>query len=586
MAFDGIMMHHLVYELNACLVGGRIDKIHQPEKDELLIQIRGQKDNFNLFISIESSMPYFTLTQQKKENPKEPPMFCMLMRKHLTSGRILSIRQNNYERVVEINIESKDEMGELSTKKLIIEIMGRHSNIILVKSDNTIIDSIKRITPEMSRIRSILPGLKYSELPTSQLSIDVPFATREHALLSHAKENPNMPLKKLLYTTLSGFSPYLAGLMIDQANLNTKKIIDSETFQSLERSIDLLKMEIATPPYRGYIYYDLTGKASKVYFTKFYETLYTFKEFDHIYEAVDAFYSRSNKTLKIEQRIHDIKKAVTQRLERNLSKHNKLILELETAENADEYRLMGELLFANLFLLTKGMNKITLNDYSSDPPGKTIEILLDVRLAPSENAQKYYKLYNKLKTAKIELQKQIEETNSEIEYLENVLNHMNQIEAQSEINDIISELVDQGILKKKIQKKKKKLEKFEYRIFVSSDGFDIYVGKNNIQNDHLTTKLASKKDIWLHTKKIPGSHVIIRTNGQDVPDQTIIEAASIAAYHSKARASSNVPVDYTQVKNVTKPSGSKPGMVIYLTNKTVYVTPDEPNILGLKKKNQ
>ncbi len=584
MAFDGILIHHLCSDIREKIVGGRIDKIHQPESDELSILIRGYSENFQLFISIESAMPYFTLTQNKKENPQTPPMFCMLMRKHLSGGRILDFGQIGHERVIYLDIESKNELGDLEVKRLYVEIMGKHSNIILTKSDGTIIDCIKRITPDMSRIRTVLPGLEYHLIPSHQKNLFDALEAIIENLKKASLETPKLPLFKALYQNIQGFSPFLSKWLLNQNEFDPDLTCGQMTepaFISLEKALTSFSKQMKASDYKGYIYKDENDLPKMVYFEPAYPSLYTFETYDHLYDAVDHYYAKSNKVLKIHQRIQNVKKTVAQRIERSTNKLAKLKNELETAENSDIYQVKGELLLANLYQLSRGMNKVSLpNYYDNNAP---LEIALDVRLEPSENAQRYFKKYNKLKHARKELVVQIEETEDEITYLENCLLHMEQIDSQSEINDIITELSEQGIIKAKYrQKNKAKNNKHVFRTFVSSDGFTIHVGKNNVQNDYLTLKYASNKDIWLHTKIIPGSHVIIRTEGKAVPEQTILEAATLAAYHSKARASSNVPVDYTEVKYVVKPNGAKPGMVIYTHNKTMYVTPEESMVEALR----
>ena len=582
MAFDGIFVSQLVKELAPLLIGARIDKIHQPEKDELSLIIRGKDQNYTLFISVESALPYFALTTQKKENPQTPPMFCMLLRKHIAGGRIFNMTQHGNERVVVLEIEAKNELGELERKKLIIEIMGKHSNLIVTKEDFTIIDSIKRITPDMSRVRSVLPGLKYEFLESDKIRLDQVELEFKASLEAKVKTAPQTKCFKALYEIVEGFSPLASKTVLNQADLS----FDLPIGQLLPREVDAIIAGLIN--FRdhlgkiGYVYYDAFDIPRELYF------LDSLKGYDHMYEAdslnaaVDLYYSTQNKQLKNHQRANDLKKTVAQRLERSESKLNKLKMELETAENSEIYKIQGELILANIYRLSKGMNVATLENYYSQA-NEPIDIPLDIRLDPSENAQRYFKKYNKLKTARLELKIQIEETNQEVAYLDQVLTLLNNIDEPSDLLSIKQELMEEGFVKSRMTKQKTKPTKEIFKRFVSSDGFEILVGKNNKQNDQLTTKIASNKDLWLHTKIIPGSHVIIRTEGSDVPEQTLIEAAIIAAYHSKARESSNVPVDYTLVKNVSKPNGAKPGMVIYVQNKTLYVTPDEQVINQLKR---
>jgi predicted ribosome quality control (RQC) complex YloA/Tae2 family protein len=505
----------------------------------------------------------------------------MLMRKHLVSGKILSFRQHDFERVLTIEIESRNELGDYEAKKLHVEIMGKHSNIILTKADDVIVDSIKRITPDMSRIRSILPGLRYELIPSDKIMPD------ENWLDQLRKMKETTLLYKAIYGTLQGFSPLISNYLlrkIGAPNDLTLENTDSETFLKLQKAVEKLYRDILASKSKGYVF---NAKDSHHRYFYYLEDAYdemTAVEYEYISEAIDNFFAQSNKNLKIHQRTVNLKKNISQRIERSKTKLGKLELELFNAENSDHYKICGELILANLHNMTRGLNSINAMNYYLDPP-EDITIDLDVRLDPSQNAQKYFKKYNKSKIALHELKIQIKETLNEVDYLENILTHLNNSEDTKTIEDIRQELAEQGIIKNRnIPKGKKKNKKQEFKRFNSSGGFEILVGKSNTQNDELTTKVASNKDVWLHTKNIPGSHVIIRTEGQEVDDATLEEAALIAAYYSKARESSNVPVDYTLVKHVTKPSGAKPGMVIYVQYKTIFITPDYERIKSLSRK--
>lgn len=571
MAFDGLLMHQLCFELKPLLVGGRIDKVFQPEKDELTINIRGNLGNQNLFISIDASMPFITCISDRKENPQAPPMFCMLMRKHLIGGRIHSLEQIEFERVFVITIESKNELGDPEMKKLIIEIMGKHSNIILTKEDFTIIDSIKRVTPDMSRVRSILPGLKYAFLASDKIS----FSKSSPEIITHLKAHADsQKLYKAFYENIQGFSPLASKWLCNRLNLDPSMPIGDlkeADYNRLDEYFQLLKHpEVENG--KGYIYYDQQEHAKLIYYMDGMDPLLKSEPFPQLVQAIEKFYLRTNRENKMHQRTQSLKKLVSQRIERFTTKLAKQELELIEAENANDSRKIGDLILSNIYLISKGMNRVELMDYYVDPPvSRTIE--LDTRLDPSENAQYHFKKYNKLKNALIELTHHIEETRSDVIYLENVLTHLEHSEDTKLVDEIKEELIEQGYLKGKPKKKAHKTSKLTYKKYHSTSGFEIWVGKSSLQNDLITTKLASNKDIWLHTKDIPGSHVIIRTGGNTPDEQTLYEAALIAAYYSKARESSNVPVDYTQVKNISKPSGAKPGMVIYVGNKTLFVTP-------------
>lgn len=582
MAFDGLLIHHLCAELKNVLIGGRIDKIFQPEKDELSLGIRGQGTHYDLFISTEASMPYFTIKDQRKENPATPPMFCMLMRKHLSGGKILSIEQLGFERVVVIDIESKNDFGELEAKKLIIEIMGKHSNVILTKADYTIIDSIKRITPDMSRVRTVLPGLVFTFIPSEKIDFALP---TEEILSEIRSRAASRKLSKALVENIQGFSPLAAAYACRMSEIDPELLVaqvSSTEWASLSKVLDDFKRVPIPSPHKGFVFKDDQGLYKHYYF---YEDAYeglNVQPFETLFQAIDVFYARANKTLKMHQRTNALKKALAQRIERYTLKLSKQELELAEAENADALRKIGDLLYANLYQLSKGMNKVEVLDFYMDPPeNRTIE--LDVRLEPAENAQLYFKRYNKLKKTTTELAQHIEETRMEVAYLDQVLTHLENSEDQKTVDEIREELIGQGFIKGKPQKKSNKTTKMQFKTYYSTEGFEILVGKSSLQNDQLTTKVASNKDIWLHTKDIPGSHVIIRTGGESPSEATLYEAATIAAYYSKAKASSNVPVDYTLVKNVSKPHGAKPGMVIYVGHRTLYVTPIIETIQALEK---
>jgi predicted ribosome quality control (RQC) complex YloA/Tae2 family protein len=574
MSFDGMFMHHLCKEIAPKLVDGRIDKIHQPEKDELTLSIKGRSGTQTLFISVDSSIPHFTLTTQKKENPQQPPMFCMLLRKHLVGGRILAFKQFGFERVVELDVESRNDFGELETKKLFIEIMGKHSNIILTREDNTIVDSIKRISLDMSRVRTILPGGAYWIIPSEKIS---PQSTASAFVDAMRKQPEQQKLVKALYTAVEGFSPFFSNILISQTALSPDMPLSAVSDAQLQGIWQSLPAYITQLTPKGYLVSDPERGPLSVYFVDTHLSYHSVTVYETLCEALEHFYSKTNRSLKMHQRLNDIRKTIQIKYDRSASKRIKLREERAEADNAEQYKIMGELLYANLYQLSKGMNTASLPNYY-DENGSLMEIPLDVRLDPNENAQHYFKRYTKLKTAQKLLETQIDETEEMMHYLENVLTHMETVESQADIVELLNELAEQGFIRKKYSKRPAKAAKPEIKTYLSSDGYEILVGKNNYQNDYLTLKVASNKDIWFHTKIIPGSHVIIRTQGAEIPEQTLREAATIAAYYSKARQSANVPVDYTLVRYVTKPNGAKPGMVIYTHNKTLYVTPD-PELL-------
>lgn len=584
MAFDGLFFRSLVKELSSTLLGGKIDKIHQPEKDELMIHIRADAHNYKLKMSADASIPYITLSDEKKENPMQAPMFCMLLRKHLSGGRITAFNQIGLERIIEIEIESRDELGELSTKVLCIEVMGKHSNIILYqKEDLRILESIKRISASMSRNRQVYPGIPYTPPPFDKRNLLTDFP-----MLSELQSEDSL-VAKWLVKEWQGFSPSSAKWLTYGTDLPTDLPLSSWQAEHLQQFLNLLetfKNKLEQSQFDFSMLYEDEHQNQPFEMLCFIPNQMKhdprIKSFTASIELVNVFFGSKDKSNRLDQKGAFMKKALTQKLEKAYSKLGKLQEDFATAEHSEIHKINGELILANMFRIEKGMSRVEVENYYNDPV-TTEEIELDVRLTPSENAQRYFKKYNKAKNGQIEILKQLEDTEHEVAYLEQVLTAIENSSDADNLDEIRIELADQGYLKRKVAAYKAKKMQLKYLRYESSEGFEILVGKNNYQNDYLTLKLASNKDLWLHTKIIPGSHVIVRTNGADVPEQTLYEAALLAAYHSKGRHSGQVPVDYTLVKNVSKPSGSKPGMVIYQTNKTLYVTPEPAAIAQIKK---
>ncbi len=587
MAYDGILMSALTSELKNRLTGGRIDKIHQPEKDALIIHIKSSKEKCMLYVSANSNLPHMTITEEKMNNPLKAPMFCMLLRKHLTGGRILDVHQYGLERVIMIDIEARNELGDLTVKRLNIEIMGKHSNIILTDTvDNVILDSIKRIPFSVSRIRQILPGLTYTFLETDKANL---LEADDHIFADKLENTAkSTPVFKWLYMNYQGLSPAISRSLCYQAHLDESADIlalGKQDRANLYKALDQLKSAIKAHLFSPVIVKETsTGKfidLSAFDLSHFPEGEYTLDHMDSISSVIFEYYNKKDKVNRMLHKTQNLRKFLSQRIDRLNNKLQKLKEEQLYAENAEDSKVLGELILANLYQIEKGMHKVTvLNYYEENTPEITIN--LDSRLTPSENAQKYFKKYNKLKTAQTELAVQTAEAEADLNYLEQVMTAVEQSSDPVNIEEIRQELVEVGIMKRKHQQKQRSKSKFKPLRYKSSEGYEILVGKNNLQNDYLTLKYASNKDMWLHTKIIPGSHVIVRTQGDDLSEQTIYEAACIAAWHSKGRLSGQVPVDYTLVKHVSKPGGAKPGMVIYLTNQTVYVTPDEEDIASMR----
>ncbi len=589
MALDSLVIHSIVNELSSKVLGGKVDKVYQPEDDEVVLHIRNNKENFKLILSSSSSNPRVYLSNNyKKENPISAPMFCMLFRKYIQGGNIVDISQVGFERIIKITVESFDELKEKTKKDIIIEIMGRHSNIILTHSmDNKIIDSAKRIPPSISRVRQILPGQTYV-LPPSQDKINpldkISFIDFQNELKSFDGN-----IFKGIYSKFLGISPTIAKELCFRANIDENthtNELQFNAFNDLYNHFTSLFELISNNNYNPCMAIDPTIDKvidfSCIELTMF-NTLSILKD-DSMSKILQDFYTTKDMKDRIHQRSSDLRKSISIKLDRLYNKLKKQNEEIIESKNADKYKIKGELITSYIYMIQKGMESVEVANFY-DPDYKNVSISLNKNLTPSENAQKYFKKYTKMKTAKKEIHAQVEITKEEITYLENILLSIDNCENLAELLDIREELGKVGYLKNQNKNKKETKLTTSPHEFISCDGFKILVGKNNKQNDHLTLKVASNDDIWMHTKNIPGSHVIIKSEGREVPDETIYQGAMLAAYFSKGKMSSKVPVDYTQKKNVKKPSGAKPGMVIYETNSTVYVTPTEELVSQLKVKN-
>lgn len=583
MPFDGVTIHALTEEIKDIVIGSKVDKIHQPENDEIIIHVRRDRKNYKLLLSADSNLPHFGLTDLKKENPVTAPMFCMLLRKHLSGGKIINFEQLELERVVILTIESRTELGDMTQKRLIFEIMGKHSNITLVDEETKIIDCIKRIALGVNRYRQLFPGITYLYPPNDKKD---PRTIDEGTFLEDFIDIETKPLFKHIYMTYQGISPVLAKEMCLSAELdfNSKTSeLNEKDQRQLFKAFDAFFKAFNNKALQNQVVYfnnhalkdltifDLTPYQSDDYYVK---------RFDTVIEVVNEYYANKNTVNKLLQRSHNLRKSIQSKIDRLNKKVKNLKEDLLFAESADKYKIKGELILSNIYRIDKGMRSVTLENYYDE--NKLMEIALDFRMSPSDNAQKFFKRYNKLKTAQIKVKEQLVHANNEINYLEQVLVNIEHSPDQQNIEDIKEELVLSGYIKNKQKHQKKKRSKSTPYHYLSSDGFEILVGKNNLQNDELTLKQASKSDLWFHTKIIPGSHVIIRCYGKEASETAIKEAAMIAAYHSKAKDSSQVPVDYTEIRNIKKPNGAKPGMVIYSTNHTVYVTPIESEVNKLR----
>ncbi|WP_239749504.1 NFACT RNA binding domain-containing protein [Mammaliicoccus sp. H-M34] len=562
MAFDGLFTRKIVEDIQS-LVSGRIHKIAEPSSDTIILTIRSERKNKQLLLSTHANFSRFHLTTEKYDNPFDPPMFLRVLRKHLDGGIIQSITQIGNDRLVEIDIHSRDEIGDLRKRTIVLEIMGRHSNIILIDGERKIIDGFKHHTPNTNTARTIMPGFKYEYPPTvKKLN---PFEVDD--VNKYINYNAGKIDRQLLQQ-FEGFSPLI-----------TKEIVSRRPFmnqETLVESFDEVMNEVDQTP-KPVIYSDDSTNKEIFYFMPLHTYGNNYMAFDTIHECLDRFYESRGERERVKQRALDLVKIIDQHLQKNRNKLEKLINEKEAARTKDEQQLYGELITANMYQINQGDKMLeTINYYNNEP----ISIPLNPTKSPSMNAQYYYKQYNRLKTREIELEKQIKLTHSNILYFESLEQQLAHISVE-DIDDIREELEDQGFVKKRKSKKKKKSNKITITTFVSSDGQTILLGKNNKQNDYLTHKVARKNQLWFHTKDIPGSHVVIQ---EDEPtDTTIEEAAMIAAYYSKASQSAQIPVDYTAIRNVHKPSGAKPGFVTYDSQSTLYVTTDYDDIKKLLK---
>lgn len=586
MPFDGSVVSSIVHELNNKLVNGKIDKVYQPEKDELIISVRSYRETYKLLLSASSTYPRVHITEKNKSNPTVPPSFCMLLRKHLLGGRITSVRQPEFERVIEIDIDSADELGYSTHKILIAEIMGRHSNIIFIdKPTRKIIDSVKRVSFEISSVREILPGRVY-EYPPSGNKTNPLKASRESFIERIAKIPVSIKAEKYIVNSYNGLSPVMARDICLRASVDGDtdlKQCSSQVIEGLYTSFSKFQDAVLCASFNpNIIYKDGTASDFSCFMLDIYRSCDR-QEFSSISEAVERFYYEKDLKDRIKQKSGDIHKIVTNRLERCYKKLEILGGELQDAADSEKYKIFGDLIMSNIYYLKKGQEKARLQNYYS-PQGEYIDIPMDIQLSPSANAQRYYKRYNKSKNAINKINIQIEENRQEIMYLETQLDNLDKCTEELEIEEIRNELAEQGYTKSRKAAGGKHVKASKPMVFISSSGLEIYVGKNNVQNDYLTLKLAANRDLWLHTKDIPGSHVIVKTDGKNVDDATLAEAANLAAYYSKGRMSSKVPVDYTLKKNVKKPAGAKPGMVIYENHQTIYITPDEAKVNNIKQK--
>ena len=574
MPLDGFTLHFLSEELKRDIVGCRVEKVHQPSKDELVLHLRDRGGAKKLFLSASANSPRVHLTRQAPENPSTPPMFCMLMRKHLTSAQITDVRQNGLDRVLYIDFSATNELGDRVNLTLCAEIMAKHSNIILISGSGRVIDAVKRIDCTQSSVREILPGIEYTDPPAqnkeSLLEKDAQGIADEVFTFS------SKLLSSALLNTVEGASPLICREIAETSGGDIQTGCASESQKERVReALDGIKTKLIENSGVPTMLRDESGKPFDFSFEEIhqYGSIYELSRFDSFSELLDEFYSERDRIDRTRQRSADLQKLLNSATSRISRRLNNQRAELAACADKDELKVNAELITAYQHSLVKGAPFYDVENYYDG--NKIRRIPADPALSPSANAQKYYKEYRKAKTAEQMLASLIEQGEAELQYIDSVADSLSRASGFGEINEIRVELAASGYLKRRSVQNRKGLQKpsapMEYR---SSDGFKILVGRNNVQNDKLSLKTAAKSDMWLHTQKIPGSHVIICAEGGEIPETTLVEAARLAAYHSRARESSNVPVDYTLVKNLKKPTGAKPGKVIYHVYNTAYVTPD------------
>lgn len=556
MALDGIFLYHLKNEIAQFAIDSRVDKIHQPSKDEIIINLRSRQGSKKLLLSCNADAARIHFTEFPPENPAKPPMFCLLLRKRLAGAWVTDIEQDNLERILKINFSGTDELGDKTNYSLIIEIMGKYSNIIFVGKDGKIIDSMKRVDENKSHIREVLPGVTYVAPPKQdKLNIFTDDIEKIREKIAQSRKG----MYKAVMEAIKGVSPIICrefeyGLTLDEFKKQAQNPTPTVVF---------------TDAPKDFAFIDI----------KQYDNLATINHYDTFSQLLDYFYYERVRLMRIKARSADLFKTVTTLQERAVRKAINRTQELEDCKDKETYKLFGDLIAANMYRLEKGVPYYDLENYYDN--NKIVRIPADIMLTPSQNSQKYYKEYRKKQVAESKLNEFINEANDEANYFESVIDSLSRAETDGEITAIKAELASQGYIKKGNDKKKEQ-KSLKPMHFKTRDGFDVYVGRNNIMNDKLTMKTAKNYDTWFHVQSVAGSHVICETSGNRISDVAIHDCAVIAAYFSKARESSNVAVDYTLVKNVRKPNGAKPGFVVYDPYKTEFATPTIDEVESLK----
>lgn len=572
---DGIFLRHIKNEIEQMLTGARVNRIYQPNRDELVMELRGVGGSKKLLLSARSNTARVCFCEKTPENPTQPPMFCMLLRKRLGGGKLIEVRQRGCDRILSLDFACVNELGDPVTLSVVCEIMGMYSNIVVVNRDTgVIVDALKRVDLSHNSGRFVLPNIKY-ELPAAQDKFNIIETMPEEIAETIVSLPGEMPLNKAILQTVQGVSPLICRELEFRIGEGATNRLEGELYERLIEELSRLRRITETCSGTPYTVYREDGRPLDVAFMKIeqYGGFAKTEQNESFNSAIDRFYEERDSKERMRVKASSLRKLLQNLCDRTARKLQKQHTELSRCADREELRICGDLLQANLYRIPKGAPFIEVENYY-DPEGKTKLVRLNPALSPAANAQKYYKDYQKAKNAEIALAEQLEKGRAELEYLESVLDNVQRAETERELSQIREELCEQGYLRRpkgKVQKQ----QKLAPRSYTTSDGFNVYVGRNNRQNDLLTLKTAAKNDVWLHTKDIHGSHVIISAEGREVSDTAILEAARLAAYHSKARESSNVPVDYTLVRYVSKPAGAKPGMVIYVNNKTVYVDPKD-----------
>ncbi|MFP4021614.1 MAG: NFACT family protein [Halanaerobium sp.] len=577
MAFDGIMLSALKDNLKEKITGARIEKAYQIDKKYLIIRLRNNNQNLELLISTDPQGARMNLTELNFDFPSYPPDFCMMLRKYLKNSYIQQIVQPDFERMIRIDIEKRGKKFSL-----IAELMGKYSNVILVDDNEIVLDAMKRITEKQNSERQLYPGIKYENPPAQDKLNPLELKNSEEFRQIIEEDFSQAAFRAVMYN-FRGIGPYSAREIVYRAGLdpaeNYKDLSDSEKNKIADSMLKLFSQ------FKKGIYNPVIAvKDEDVdYISAFilkHRNPEELKEFDNPDWMMDYYFKEFLKDKELKRGIRELNKVVNNYLNKNIKKQKKLKKQLQESKDAEKYKKMGELITANIYQINRGDEKIVVNDYYSDDQ-EEIEIKLDPSKSPSDNAQKYFKKYNKLKKSVKHLKREIAKLRHEEKYLKQVSMNIEQAETTADLEEIEAELKEENYIKKQKQNQRnKKNKKLPPRKFISSDGYQILVGRNNKQNDRLTKKIANDGDIWLHTKVIAGSHVIIkRDNDSEVPNKTLTEAAAIAAYFSNARESTNVPIDYTPVENVNKPKGAKPGLVYYEKYQTIYIDPAKKELL-------